>query len=347
MLLDRSLLKMVKAMSKFGMRIKKELNVFSALLGRHFRIFFKNKLTLLFALMVPSITIVIYMIFLRSLEMNMVGEVLKAYETLPGYEAINAASSGLVDSWMFGGLLGVSCISVSLNSCYIVIRDRESGVNRDFISSPISTKTVFASYLVVNVLITFVINFVILIIVFILLATYGNFHLSFVNALGLIFTLFISIVSAATVTIFFVSFVRTEGVYNSIIAIVSTALGFLIGAYMPMKMLPKAAAYICLFFPGTYSVGMFRTFFMNDQISYCYDVMKSNGISEADALKTIDVIKKDFSMNVNFFGFDMDYSYMLLVLVIFILIGFILALYFSSGTTRIFDKTFKRKQKKN
>lgn len=333
-------------MNNHSLKLKKEFGVFFALLSRHFKVFFKNKLTLLFALMVPSITLVVYMVFLRSLEMSMVEEVLATYSSLPGFEHIKAASSGLVDSWMFGGLLGVSCISVSLNSCYIIIRDRESGVNRDFISSPISTKTVFVSYLVVNVLITFVINFVMLIICMILLGAYGNFHLSFVNALGIIFTMLISIISASTLTIFLTSFIKTEGIFNSIIAIFSAALGFLIGAYMPLKMLPKAASYICLFFPGTYSVSMFRIFFMGDQINNCYQVMLNNGVSVADAETTINAIRKDFSFNVNFFGFEMGFEYMLLVLIVFIIVGLILDLYFSSATTKILDITFKRKKKK-
>lgn len=325
--------------------LTKEFRVFFALMSRHMKVFFKNKLTLLFALMVPGITIVIYMVFLRSLEMGMVGEVLKTYESLPGYNAIVSASTGLVDSWMFGGLLGVSCISVSLNSCYIIIRDRESGVNRDFVSSPISRRTVLASYLVVNVIITFIINLVMLVISLILLGVYGNFHLSFVNGLGIGFVMLISIISASFTTVFLTSFIKTEGIFNSIIAIFSAALGFLIGAYMPLKMLPRAASYICLFFPGTYSVSMFREFFMADQINYCLDTMIAQGVSKEEALTTISSIKQDFSSNVNFFGFEMNLGYMILALVVFVIIFIVLDLFFAASTTKVLDKAFKRKKK--
>lgn len=325
--------------------IGKEFSVFRALVSRHLKVFFKNKLTLLFSLMVPVITLIIYMIFLRSLEMSMVDEVLKQYESLPGYAAIVSASTGLVDTWMFGGLLGVSCISVSLNSCYIIIRDRESGVNRDFISSPISRKTIIFSYLCVNVLITFIINLVMLAICLILLGAMGNFHLSFVNILGILFILIVSIISASLLTILLTSFIKTEGIFNSIIAIFSAALGFLIGAYMPMKMLPMATSYICLFFPGTYSVSLLRTFFMNDQINYIYTAMINGGMSEAQALETITTISKDFSYNVNFFGIEMNFGFMLLALGVFIIIGIALDLLFAQKTTKVFDKAIKRKKK--
>lgn len=325
--------------------IKKEFGVFWALVLRHLKVFFKNKLTLLFALMVPGITLIIYMVFLRSLELGMVKEFLVSYESLPGYNSIIEASTGLVDSWMFGGLLGVSCISVSLNSCYIIIRDRESGVNRDFISSPISRNTIVISYLVVNILITFIINFVMLAICLALLGGLGNFHLTFVNCLGIIFVMLVSIISASLLTIFITTFIKTEGIFNSIIAIFSAALGFLIGAYMPLKMLPTAASYVCLFFPGTYSVSMFRTFFMEDQINHCFDVMLNNGIARSDAEATINLIRKDFSYNVNFFGNEMNFGWMLLALAIFIVISIILDLNFIQGTTKVIDKAFRRKKK--
>ena len=324
---------------------KKEVSVFWALVARHLKIFFKNKLTLLFALMVPAITVVIYMVFLRSLEMNMVAEFLAKYQGMPGYNSIISASTGLVDSWMFGGLLGVSCISVSLNSCYIIIRDRESGTNRDFISSPISKRTIIASYLAVNILITLLINLVMLFISLILLAAYGNFHLSFVNFLGVLFVMLVSVVSSSLLTIFVTTFIKTEGIFNSIIAIFSAAIGFLIGAYMPLKMLPTAASYICLFFPGTYSVSMFRTFFMEDQITNCFNVMVNSGVSSQEAEATINTIRKDFSYNVNFFGIELNFGWMLLALAVFMLISIILDLNFISGTTKVFDKGLKRKKK--
>jgi len=323
----------------------KEFGVFKALSSRHLKVFFKNKLTLLFALMVPVITLIIYMVFLRSLEMNMVNDILKKYSTLAGYEAIKGASSGLVDSWMFGGLLGVSCISVSLNSCYIVIRDRESGVNRDFISSPISRKSIIFSYLFVSVLITFIINIVMLALCLIILAAYGNFHLSFVNLLGILFVLLVAIICSSLVSILITSFIHTEGIFNSIVAIFSAAIGFLIGAYMPLKMLPEAASIICLFFPGTYSVSMFRTFFMNDQISHVNNVMVASGVSQEDANATINMIKKDFSYNVNFFGTELNFGWMLLILAIFIIIFIVLDLFFANRTTKIFNKTSKKKKK--
>lgn len=129
------------------------------------------------------------------------------------------------------------------------------------------------------------------------------------------------------------------------IAIVSAAIGFLIGAYMPLKMLPEAASYICLFFPGTYSVSLLRTFFMGDQITNVFNIMIQNGMSQIDASNVITQINQDFSYNVNFFGHEMNFGFMLLAIAVFMVIFIVLDLLFVQRTTSVFDISIKRKKK--
>ena len=48
----------------------------------------------------------------------------------------------------------------------------------------------------------------------------------------------------------------------SLVAVFSTAVGFLIGAYMPLGMLPTWVQTVCAFIPGTYSCALLRYSFM-------------------------------------------------------------------------------------
>ncbi|MBD5632079.1 MAG: hypothetical protein HDP34_02460, partial [Clostridia bacterium] len=122
-------------------QVTKQCGLFFQLVKRHLLVFFRNKIRMFFTLMVPFIIFVIYILFLRDLELNSVSSVLASSE-----EEIKALASDavfmkkvetLVDSWMLSGIIAISTITVSLQTNTIIVSDRENGINRDFASSPI------------------------------------------------------------------------------------------------------------------------------------------------------------------------------------------------------------------
>ncbi len=321
-----------------------------ALTGRHLEVFFKNKMTFFFSLLVPLITLIIYILFLRSLEFSSVDSVLAEFGIAQEkYADIYTQAHGLVDGWMLSGILAVSCITVSLNTCYIVISDRETGVNRDFAASPISKHAIVLSYLLFNIIVTFIICFVILAICLVYLNAVAAFYLSFTNVLLVLLTLIASILSASLITLLIASFISAGSVFNSIMAIISAGIGFLIGAYMPVKMLPKGSDILCSLFPGTYSAGILRNLFLENQFIHLSDYMLSSGIS-SDTINTIlTALGENFSLNVSFFGtgIELTAGWMALALLCWIALSAILFIIFTSHNmnSNLFHKESKKKRK--
>lgn len=320
-------------MKFFSREIHKEHNrkVYWTLTYRHFKMFFKNKISVVFSLLVPMITLIIYIIFLRQLQVNAIDssldKLLKDYTLLKQtYDKAHL----LADSWMLSGIVAVSCISVSLNTCNIAIIDKTTGINKDFMSSPISRRSVNVSYILFNFLATSLIIFCVMIVTFIYLGAIGGFQISIGRVFLTIPVMLLSVLSASLITCFLASFISNFNTFNSSMVIISSASGFLIGAYMPVSMLPGAfAKRLTLFFPGTYSASLFRNLFMADYYNnfkkYLLEVQK---VKPTDLANIEKQLSETFSINLDFFGKSLSLGYMVLAIFIFIALFILLNIMF-------------------
>lgn len=325
-------------MSFFSREVHENHNprVYLTLVRRHFKVFFKNKISVVFALLVPMITLILYVVFLRKLQVDAIdsniGLVIDPSRITQG---IKDGAHLLADGWMLSGIVAVSCISVSLNTCTIMITDRLNGVSKDFVSSPISRRSINASYVIFNILATFLITFCVLLVSYIYLGVVGGFHISVGDTFLLIPILLLSVISASLITCFVTSFLTNYNTYNSISVIISSGSGFLIGAFMPVSMLPDIAKNIPLFFPGTYSAGLLRTFclqgYYDNFRNYLYTV---EHFSWDEINNITNQLNEKLSMNIDFFGYNVTPGYMVLAIFIFAIFFIILNILFLDRNLR-------------
>ena len=339
--------------SKIFNKISDNSSLFLTLVKRHFLVFFKNWVTIIFTLMVPLVILAVYALFLRPLEVDVIKEMIDTTTiNIPSNIEFSNKVYALADSWMISGVLAVSCITVSINSCYLYVRDKESGVSRDFISSPISSRLIMLSYFFFNMIVTFVINIFVYIICLIYLLGYGAYMISVLDFFAIIGIILLSCLSASLLTFFICSFIKTESVLSPVVAIVSAAIGFLIGAYLPISMLPKSIAAITNFFPGTYSAGLLRNYFLQTPINQLKEAifnanLLSDGSISSDALNFVNNLENSFTLDLNFFGQNVPSNVM--VFVLFLFSGIFLVLNYLIATKNFFKikiKKIKRSKKK-
>ena len=257
----------------------------------------------------------------------------------------------LADCWMMAGVLAVSCITVSLNTNYIMVRDKERGANRDFISSPISSRMVMVSYFAFNTIVCFVVNFLVLCLCMIYLAAYGAFMIDFVDFLALVGIILLSTMNAALLTFFVCNFINTESTLSSIVAIASAAVGFVIGAYFPATGVIQR---ITVFFPGTYSASLFRNYFMSGPLSQVIAMLDSLDLPGIDISEISEILMGQFgllpepdtfSFVIDFFGNDVPVDIQAWVLAAFTGIFAVLNLAFTYQNFMKFPKLKKAKKK--
>ena len=126
----------------------------------------------------------------------------------------------------------------------------------------------------------------------------GEFAITFVDVLLVFAVMLYSTIASTLMTVFICSFVKTEATMMSIVAVFSTAVGFLIGAYMPLGMLPNAVQGVCGLIPGTYSCALLRYGFM------------STPLAEFTA----------YVSGLNFFGVEVSAPFQALALAVFIVL---------------------------
>ena len=316
-------------------------NIFFNLTKRHLIVFFRSKITVLYTLIVPVIVLGIYILFLRELEISSVRNILQSLE-IEANDTLYKLLETIVDSWMLSGICAVTSVTVSIQTNYIFVRDKDRGINRDFVSSPVKGPILIGSYFLSNFIITFLINFIFVLICFIYLAANGEFVLQFSDFLTIFSVLIFSVVSATLMTTFICSFMNKESSLTAIIAIFSTAIGFLIGAYMPMSMLPSGVANLCMFLPPTHACGLFRYAFLLKPFTNFrnYVLDPANGLSVGNEFIT--ALEESFGFNYNFFGLTITPTYMSLIIITFIVIFIILNIIIGNNLTKVNNNIFKK-----
>ena len=323
---------------------KRNLNIFLTLTKRHLKMIFSNKIRMFYTLMVPIIILVIYIIFLRQMEFTAIENELQKMHidtTNSEYKELSRLIAMVVDAWMLSGIVSISSITISLQTNSLIVEDKENGINKDFVSSPINKNILIASYFLYNFLITLFLSFLVLITSFIFLAVYGEMYLTFTDIIMMFGTVFLTTIPTTLLTVFICIFIKTEPVLASVIAIFSAAIGFLTGAYMPIAMLAKPIQYLCSFIPGTYTCSLIRFSFLDSPIKQLETYLANNpsilaGVENGENM--VEMLKGNFGYNVNFFEIQLTPAYSVLATFIFFTIFLVLNIIFCGRLAKIEDK---------
>ena len=265
--------------------MKGELLAMGRLVGRSLRIFLRDKVGVFFSLLAQLIVLLLYVLFLGEVQMS------SAEAALQGVPVEENVLRAFVDGWMLAGVMAVSCITVSFSAQNIMIADRERNVLSDILVSPVGRQTVTFAYFVSNVVVTAVICLVVLAVSFGYLA-FSGWYLSAGDVFGILGLTLLSVLSAALISTLVCSFFKSTNAHGAFVGILSAAIGFLTGAYMPISVFPTAVQYLVLFIPGTYSAGAFRNLFMSGALSEI----------AASVPPAAEGLREGFSMNMDFFG---------------------------------------------
>ena len=333
-------------------------DIFFQLTRRHLLVFFKNKIRLFYTLLVPVIIFVVYLFFLRDLELSGIksslvqmglessdSEMRTVIDGLLQDAAFWKHVNTLVDSWMLSGIIGLSAITVSLQTNAVIVEDKENGVNRDFVSSPIPKNLLIGSYFFFNFIVTILVCFAFLLVCLIYLAAAGEFVLTFVDFLTVLTVMLFSTISATLVTVFICSAIKAEGTLASVVALFSTAVGFLIGAYMPLGMLPSWVQGICGFIPGTYSCSLLRYGFMSTPIARLSEYLTGT-LQLSGGAELMSELTGNFGYRLNFFGIVVNEQMQAVALAVFIVIFLCLNIGVGKNLASVLGMGKKRKKKK-
>lgn len=302
-----------------------------SLVERNVKIFLKDKMGVFFSLLAPLIVLGLYVLFLGDVQMQSIES---AFKDIP---IDNKLLKNFVDNWMLAGVISVACVTVSFSAQEIVVKDREKGVLADMLCAPVKRYLLSIGYYISNVIITLTICTIVLAIAFVYMAISG-----WTMSAGEVFMSFgllvMSVLSSSAIISLICKIVKTSAQHSAIVGIISAAIGFFMGAYMPISIFPKAIQYVTLFIPATYSAGLFRELFMRGALEKIEEVIPQAGAK----------LEESFSMQLDFFGKTIEakqmawifFVYSALIIVIWMAIEIAtLAKYKSADRKTTDDKT--------
>lgn len=294
-------------------KFKDNIYNINQLTKRNMLIFFKNKTTIFFSLVAPILILVIYILFLGDMQLSLV---------LESYPELNLSTSevkGIINAWVISGIVGISLLTVALNSMFIAISDRERNIINDFKASPVKSVNLTLSYFISAFIITFILATLFIIIgnVYLIITSGSMFFFSFLETLKIIGLLIVASLSSVITLMFITSFFNKTSTAASFTGIFTALIGFLIGAYLPVSFLPKNVASFANLLPGSQATALFRNIFMNKAFN-------SPGVINNVDVNLINSLKDQFGFNIYIFNYELKPYVMVIYLILTTIIFFLL-----------------------
>ena len=216
-----------------------------ALTNRNWKLFYRDRGTVFFSLLGPIIIVLLYVFFLKG-------------TVTEGLTVAEGTSDYLVDSWIMAGTIASATVTTCLSGYGTMIRDREDGIAKDFDTSPVSKWSVIGGYLLNSMVIGTVMSIISFVIAEIYIVVNGGSLVSPLEALQILGTIVAAVFSAAGLVGLLSSFIGSEGAFSGANIAIGAAIGFLVGAYIPIGGLPDGVQSVIKLLPASHAARVLR-----------------------------------------------------------------------------------------
>ena len=270
------------------------------LLKRNIKLFFKDKAMFFTSLITPVILLVLYATFLSNVYTDIF------HDSLAGaIEVSESLIRGCVGGQLISSILAVSCVTVAFCSNMLMVQDKVTGVAKDFKTSPVRPSALAVSYYLATLASTLIICFVATGICLLYIAAVG-WYMSVLDVILLFADVVLLVLFGTALSSIINFFLSTQGQISAVGTIVSSAYGFICGAYMPISQFSTGLQRVLSFLPGTYGTSLVR----NHALRGVFEEMESIGFPS----EVIEAIRDSVDCNLYFFGNKVDLPVMYMIL---------------------------------
>lgn len=285
------------------MTFQKTFNAYKGITKRNIKVYLKDKTAIVFSMMTQIIILGLYLLFLKQNYVDSLNSMFDSFHTTVDDKLIDS----LVNSWLVSGVIGTAVITVAMNALTVMISDKQNKIDYDYSASSVKGSTIVMSYFSGAVINTIVISAVLLTAGIVFWCVSGSHLPQFTEFLQLYGLVILGSVSAVIILMFFVSFFKKNSSYAAFNTLVSVAIGFVIGAYIPVTQFSDSVQTLVNLVPGSHVAGMIR----NILVSPCINDI-SAALNGADNGLFAEQAEKSFAVNLNIFGNEVDFSFMMI-----------------------------------
>lgn len=307
------------------------MNTLLLLTKRNIKLFFKDKGMFFTSLITPAILLVLYTTFLANVYKDVFLAQIPEGIILPE-KLINGFAGGQLISSM----LAVSCVTVAFCSNMIMVQDKADGIIKDFTISPVKPSTLAMSYYIATLISSLIVCFVAIGICLVYIACIG-WYMSAVDVVLLFVDSILLVMFGTALSSIINFFLKSQGQIAAVSTIVSSAYGFICGAYMPIAQLSTGLQKFIMLLPGTYGTSLIR----NHAMSGVLTEMSNQHIPN----EVINAMRDSIDCNLYFFGDSVSIGTMYAVICLSILV--LLAIYILMNYLRQKNIRFLPQKTKN
>lgn len=267
---------------------------------RNIKLYFKDKGMFLTSLITPLILLVLYATFLSNVYRDSFMSGLPA-----GIGVSEELIGGLVGGQLISSLLAVSCITVAFCSNFLMVQDRAKGTAKDLLISPVDNWKLSVSYYIANLTSTFIVSIAAMALCLGYVVIEG-WYMSVADVLYLFFDVVLLVLFGTALSSVVNFFLSTQGQISAVGSIVSSAYGFICGAYMPISSFGSGMQKLVSFLPGTYGTSLVRNHSLRGAIAE----LESIGVPA----EAINELRDLLDCNIYFFGNSVSMPVMYVIL---------------------------------
>lgn len=237
------------------------MNVILQLSKRHLLMFFRNKADVFFSFLSVLIVLGLYVFFLQDMTVANVKSII-------GQDVVGV--DALIHAWLFAGLSAISTMTLSIGLLSRMVSDKEKKVFNDFLVAPIKRHELFLSYILSTFIVVVCISLFTLVLGQIVIVISDGSWFSFIQWIRIVGVLLLVSISSIMMMLFIISFINTESVLSFLSTIVGTLIGFVIGAYIPIGVMPSAVAIFSNLLPIAHGAALLRQVLMQPSIDVVF-----------------------------------------------------------------------------
>lgn len=300
---------------------------FIGMTKRNMLVYLKDRQAVIFSMITPIIVFVLYLLFLRGTFIDALENYLDMAKGFINENDIDMFANLL----LLSGVIGSSVITVSYSSLTTIVSDKQNKIDYDISATPVTRVKIIVCYLIAAFINSFIISAILLTGGLIIVSLLGDAYLSFINVLALYGITLLGSLSATTILMILVILFKTTNSAGAFQGLLCAAVGFIIGAYIPISQFSTPIQTICNLFPGSHITALYRNVLLNGVIENMNSSM--NGLDNG-SLAT--VLKEVFSVNLNMFD-----NYIMVDGMLWYVLAIIIASLIT--ITILFNKLYKRK----
>jgi len=257
-----------------------------ALTKRHTLVFFKDKGTVISALITPLILILLYALFLNGI----FEDTLLSNVSSMGFTITDSVKRGFVGGWEMSSILSVCCVTIAFVANLTMVQDKVNGSVNDLLIAPVKESTLALSYFLSTAVVTIIVNVIAFAVSLIYMSIVG-FFLTFSDVLWLFLdTLLLCLFGTAFSSCICV-FLKTQGAMSAVGIIISSVYGFICGSYYPISQFSAGIKTIVTFLPGTYGTTLFKNHYLGSVLE---KMVADSGLPE----QAFEGVKDGFDVNI-------------------------------------------------